>query len=310
MKGSRKVYLLFFWLFSVSAMAQINTDRMMLMGRNALYYEDYVLSIRRFNMVISAKPYLSEPYFYRGLAKFYLEDYTGAEEDCGAIDRNPFLPDNYRLRGLCRINLKRFEEAVSDLTDYQYQMLLDGLEYAKGRLVTEEGVHRLRVRAEDAAGNDSVAEAVFTIDHTPPVLYMGRLKNGAIYEEKVKIEVWVDGEKEYLTDLTLNGERQKLSTESRMFQCEIMESGNYIMGVQAEDAAGNQGKKVIRFEIRPGKSIVQKIWKPIEDLFSGHGEETENKMDQWIWAEIFGAAGILILLWYGWRMKRTGKRRK
>ena len=115
MKGSRKVYLLFFWLFSVSAMAQINTDRMMLMGRNALYYEDYVLSIRRFNMVISAKPYLSEPYFYRGLAKFYLEDYTGAEEDCGAaIDRNPFLPDNYRLRGLCRINLKRYEEAVSD----------------------------------------------------------------------------------------------------------------------------------------------------------------------------------------------------
>ena len=74
-------------------------------------------------------------------------------------------------------------------------MLLDGLEYAKGRLVTEEGVHRLRVRAEDAAGNDSVAEAVFTIDHTPPVLYMGRLKDGAIYEEKVKIEVWVDGEK-------------------------------------------------------------------------------------------------------------------
>ena len=126
----------------------------------------------------------------------------------------------------------------------------------------------------------------------------------------MKIEVWVDGEKEYLTELTLNGERQKLSTESRMFQCEIMESGNYIMGVQAEDAAGNQEKKVIRFEIRPGKSIVQKIWKPVEDLFSGHGEETENKMDQWIWAEIFGAAGILILLWYGWRMKRTGKRRK
>lgn len=79
------------------------------------------------------------------------------------------------------------------------------------------------------------------------------------------------------------------------------------MGVQAEDAAGNQVKKVIRFEIRPGKSIVQKIWKPVEDLFSGHGEETENKMDQWIWAEIFGAAGILILLWYGWRMKEREK---
>ena len=43
----------------------------------------------------------------------------------------PFFQWNYEV-----------EEAVSDLTDYQYQMLLDGLEYAKGRLVTEEGVHR------------------------------------------------------------------------------------------------------------------------------------------------------------------------
>ena len=168
----------------------------------------------------------------------------------------------------------------------------------------------MRVRAVYAAVNVSVAEAVFTIDHTPPVLYMGRLKDGAIYEEKVKIEVWVDGEKEYLTDLTLNGERQKLSTESRMFQCEIMESGNYIMGVQAEDAAGNQVKKVIRIEIRRGKCRDKMIWKPVEALFSRHVEETKIKMDQWIWAEIFGAAGILILLWYGWRMKRTGKRRK
>ena len=57
---------------SLPIFSQINTDRVMLMGRNALYYEDYVLSIQRFNMVISAKPYLSEPYFYRGLAKFYL----------------------------------------------------------------------------------------------------------------------------------------------------------------------------------------------------------------------------------------------
>ena len=59
----RKVILLFFGFLPVAAWAQINTDRMMLMGRNALYYEDYVLSIQRFNMVISAKHYFSEPYF-------------------------------------------------------------------------------------------------------------------------------------------------------------------------------------------------------------------------------------------------------
>ena len=98
-----------------SAFAQINTDRVMLMGRNALYYEDYVLSIQRFNMVISAKPFLSEPYFFRGLAKFYLEDYKGAEADCtSAIERNPYVENNYALRGLCYVNLKDYNRAEAD----------------------------------------------------------------------------------------------------------------------------------------------------------------------------------------------------
>lgn len=95
--------------------AQINTDRVMMMGRNALYYEDYVLSIQRFNMVINAKPFLSEPYFYRGLAKFYLEDYKGAESDCtSAIERNPYLENNYVLRGLCLVNQQAYDRAEAD----------------------------------------------------------------------------------------------------------------------------------------------------------------------------------------------------
>ena len=92
--------------------SQINAERVMLMGRNALYYEDYVLSMQYFNMVINAKPYLSEPYFYRGLAKFYLEDFSGASEDCKvAVEKNPFVARNYELQGLCLINLKQYEEA-------------------------------------------------------------------------------------------------------------------------------------------------------------------------------------------------------
>jgi len=95
--------------------AQINTDRVMLMGRNALYYEDYVLSIQRFNMVINAKPFLSEPYFFRGLAKFYLEDYKGAESDCtSAIELNPYIENNFSLRAICRINTKAYDLAEAD----------------------------------------------------------------------------------------------------------------------------------------------------------------------------------------------------
>ena len=88
-------------LLSVASRAQLNTARVMEIGRNALYFEDYVLSIQYFNKVIDAKPFLHEPYFFRGLAKFYLDDYVGAGEDFGlAIEKNPYVPQYYQLRGL------------------------------------------------------------------------------------------------------------------------------------------------------------------------------------------------------------------
>ncbi len=87
----------------------------MMMGRSALFYEDYVLSIQRFNMVINAKPFLAEPYYLRGLAKFYLEDFTGADQDCTqAIERNPYLQEYYVLRGLCRVNIHHYAKAEED----------------------------------------------------------------------------------------------------------------------------------------------------------------------------------------------------
>ena len=99
------------------ATAQFNTDRLITIGRSALYYEDYVLSIQYFNQAIAAKPYLYEPWFFRGVAKYYLDDFAGAENDCtSAIERNPYVTDCYELRGLCRIQQNRYEEAAADYT--------------------------------------------------------------------------------------------------------------------------------------------------------------------------------------------------
>ena len=106
---------LFMLLASIGIKAQINTDRMMVIGRNALYFDDYVLAIQYFNLIINSKPYLYEPYFYRGLAKFYLEDYTGAESDCTeAIEKGPFFPSSYQVRGLARLNMGKYELASND----------------------------------------------------------------------------------------------------------------------------------------------------------------------------------------------------
>ena len=104
--------LLFFPLF---AKAQLNTEQVMIIGRNALYFEDYVLSIQYFNKVITARPYLHEPYFFRALAKYNLDDYKGAEEDLTkSIERNPYVSRSYQLRGLCRAGLEGYVDAERD----------------------------------------------------------------------------------------------------------------------------------------------------------------------------------------------------
>lgn len=109
------IIFLSLYLCSLSLFAQINTDRVLAIGRNALYFEDYVLSIQYFNQVIRSKPWLAEPYFYRAVAKVSLDDYSGAEEDCSlSLERNPFLARAYYCRGIARQNQEKYDEAIAD----------------------------------------------------------------------------------------------------------------------------------------------------------------------------------------------------
>lgn len=95
-----------------SSDAQVNTDQVMRVGQNALYFEDYLLSIQYFNQAIQAKPYLAKPYFLRSIAKINLEDFAGAEADASkAIELNPYLTDAWEARGVARQNLGRDREA-------------------------------------------------------------------------------------------------------------------------------------------------------------------------------------------------------
>ena len=112
----RQTFALFFFLSCMfTVRAQVNTDRVMAIGRNALYFEDYVLSIQYFNQVIKAKPWLAEPYFYRAVAKLNLDDFKGAEEDCSlSLERNPFLAQTYYARGIARQSLEMYDEAIED----------------------------------------------------------------------------------------------------------------------------------------------------------------------------------------------------
>ena len=95
--------------------AQWNTASMLREGKSAIYFDDYVSAIENFNHIIRIKPYLSEPYFFRGLAKLNLDDFEGAVKDYSkAIELNPNYFHAYMYRGIAYQNLRRYEEALSD----------------------------------------------------------------------------------------------------------------------------------------------------------------------------------------------------
>lgn len=112
-----KKYLVFLLLAAsaLAAKAQYNVERLVTSGQVALHYEDYVLAIQYFNQVIALKPFLYEPWQGRAAAKFFLDDFVGAEADATeAIILNPYIDILYDLRAIARIRQQNYAGAVAD----------------------------------------------------------------------------------------------------------------------------------------------------------------------------------------------------
>lgn len=171
----KKILLLFIiQLCSIPLFAQVNTDRVLAIGRNALYFEDYVLSIQYFNQVIRSKPWLAEPYFYRAVAKINLDDYRGAEDDCTlCLERNPFLVQAYYARGIARHNLDKLDDAIAD-----YQK---GLEF---RPEDRQMLVNLAVAYIQKKDYDDAEKTFEDLMAAHPRHAMNYLTRGAMYIEK------------------------------------------------------------------------------------------------------------------------------
>lgn len=112
----RRLYALLAFLFlSFTLHAQLDVTRVMNIGRNALYFSDYMVAIDYFNRVLEVRPWMAEPYLLRGYAKMMLEDYDGARRDASqALSRNAFLQQAYLIRAVANQSLRQYAPAEKD----------------------------------------------------------------------------------------------------------------------------------------------------------------------------------------------------
>ena len=87
-------------------------------GRYELSKGRYVSAIELFNRSIQFSKFNSEAFFLRGIAKYELEDFIGAEKDfTEALELNPKNHEAYLYRGVCRSQQHKYSEAFSDYNE-------------------------------------------------------------------------------------------------------------------------------------------------------------------------------------------------
>jgi tetratricopeptide (TPR) repeat protein len=102
-------------LFVLLSHAQLNINHYMRVGETRIAIGNYVGAIEYFNIVIRFKPYMPEPYFFRGVAKHMLEDFHGAILDYEqAIEIKPYYSDAYTRLGMAYHALNDFDSAIKN----------------------------------------------------------------------------------------------------------------------------------------------------------------------------------------------------
>lgn len=190
--GTIKAVLVSFLAGVFSMSAQVNTEQVLRIGQNALYFEDYMLSIQYFNQAIQAKPYQAKPYLMRAIAKLNLDDYRGAEADATtAIELNPFLPDAWEVRGVARSNNGRPDLAIDDYSEALKLLPRNrSLMFNRAMSLSETGKNE---EARDAFGE--------IISYYPGFdrAYLGRANSSLALKDTTAAEADID------TAITLNG---------------------------------------------------------------------------------------------------------
>ena len=103
-------------LFSYAAWGQTAEDYYNKGLKKAIKYPKE--AIEYFNKAIELNPSYAEAYFWRGSAKYALNDISGQTEDLNkAIEINPKYADAYYFKGLIKIELRN--DTIAACPDFQ-----------------------------------------------------------------------------------------------------------------------------------------------------------------------------------------------
>jgi len=120
MRASIYIFIVFFSLQHAENKlnAQQNVDLMLMKAQQMIMTNDYINAIQTCNNIIVLKPFLYEPYYFRGVSKFYLEDFHGAEKDLStAIEIKPNSPRALHYRALSRERIFDFNGSLQDFSE-------------------------------------------------------------------------------------------------------------------------------------------------------------------------------------------------
>lgn len=96
MRLARLISVLTMLAAAFCARAQYDIDQFFIRGQMALNEGQYLQAIKNFNVLVRLDPSLHKAYFLRGIAKYNLGDFGGAETDFDkSIEINPIYTQAY-----------------------------------------------------------------------------------------------------------------------------------------------------------------------------------------------------------------------
>ncbi|MEW6087760.1 MAG: FG-GAP-like repeat-containing protein [bacterium] len=162
---------------------------------------------------------------------------------------------NYPVRPLINVFDINLDTAIIEL---------NGQSYTGGRLISDEGIYNLEVKARDIAFNSSEVFISFIIDTTSPVVAISGVRDSNYYSTDVSPQIEINDSYLETTVITLNGENYSTGTV-------ISGEGEYILSVSARDKAGNSRKTDAQFVIEKTPPVIT-----ISDVFDGKHYNTDR----------------------------------